>query len=104
MNSLCKTQVWPACDQLERRARVSDPEASVWKGVRSPQPNKESAFRHSPLGHPDFVHTCLENVLNEYGVLSLRQWTCQSPVESCQARCGAELRCGAHERRNMVGS
>ena len=74
-----KTQVWnaagvrpPACDQLERRARVSDPEARVWKGSDIPTAEQGVRILGTPLGHPDFVHTYLENVLNEHGVLLSR--------------------------------
>ena len=58
----------PACDQLERRARVSDPEARVWKGSDIPTAEQGVRILGTPLGHPDFVHSYLKNVLNEHVV------------------------------------
>ena len=74
-----KTQVWnaagirpPACDQLEQLARVSDPEARVWKGSGIPTAEQGVRILGTPLGHPDYVHSYLQNVLNEHGVLLSR--------------------------------
>ena len=74
-----KTQVWnaagvrsPACDQLERLAQVSDPEARVWKGSDIPTVEQGVRILGTPLGHLDYVHTFLQNVLDEHAVLLSR--------------------------------
>ena len=86
----------------------------MWKGSDIPTAEQGVRILGTPLGHPDFVHT--ENVLKEHGVLLSRiplvedvqsAWAlllhcaggrANCLGESCQARCGAELRCRAHER------
>ena len=78
----------------------------MWKGSDIPTAEQGVRVLGTPLGHPDCVCTYLQNVLNEHGVLlsrillavALGGWTCQLLVGSCQARGGAEFRCGAHER------
>ena len=74
-----KTQVWNA-------AGVRPPHATSWnvlpkcptqrrecgRDPTSPQLNREYAFLVPPLGHPDFVHTFLQNVLDEHAVLLSR--------------------------------
>ena len=74
-----ETQVWnaagvrpPTCDQLERLAQVSDPEARVWKGSDIPTVEQGVRILGTPLGHPDYVHTFLQNVLDEHAVLLSR--------------------------------
>ena len=74
-----ETQVWnaagvrpPACDQLERLAQASDPEARVWKGSDIPTAEQGVRILGTPVGHPDFVSTFLQKVLNEHAVLLSR--------------------------------
>ena len=75
-----KTQVWnaagiwpPACDELERIAQLTDPDARVWKGSGLPTSEQGVRILGTPEGHPDFVQAFLRKVLEEHDVLLSRQ-------------------------------
>ena len=74
-----KTQVWnaagirpPACDELERTAQLTDPDARVWKGSGLPTSEQGVRILGTPVGHPDFVQAFLRKVLEELDVLLSR--------------------------------
>ena len=74
-----KTQVWnaagirpPACDELERIAQLTDPDARVWKGFLLPTSEQGVRILGTPVGHPDFVQAFLRKVLEEHDVLLSR--------------------------------
>ena len=71
-----KTQVWNSggvrpgfCDTLERIARVTDPEALVWRGSGLPTEQLGIRVLGTPLGHDDFVATQLQECLRSHQVL-----------------------------------
>ena len=71
-----KTQVWNSggvrpgfCDTLERIARVTDPEALVWRGSRLPTEQLGIRVLGTPLGRDDFVARHLQECLRSHQVL-----------------------------------
>ena len=75
-----KTQIWnrsgqcpPGCEGIFEAARVSDPDAVVWKGDQSlPTGNQGVVMLGAPLGHADFVARKLEAKSDEHRVLFRR--------------------------------
>ena len=75
-----KTQIWnrsgqcpPGCEGIFEAARVSDPDAVVWKGDQSlPTGNQGVVVLGAPLGHADFVARKLEAKTDEHRVLFRR--------------------------------
>ena len=61
-----KTKVWnsagerpEACHELERVARLSDPEAIVWRGSGIPVDRQGIKVLGAPIGHPEFVRRAI---------------------------------------------
>ena len=50
------------CDALQRIAQASDPNAQVWRGSELPPTMQGMKVLDTPLGHPDYVATCLEGM------------------------------------------
>ena len=74
-----KTQVWnaagirpPTCDELERIAQASDPEARVWRGSEVPTSERGVRILGTPLGHEYFVQAHLTRTLAQHDVLLSR--------------------------------
>ena len=74
-----KTKVWnstgerpEACHELERVARLSDPEAIVWRGSGIPVDRQGIKVLGAPIGHPEFVRRQLEIVSQEHQTLLSR--------------------------------
>ena len=72
-----KTQVWNSggvrpgfCDTLERIARVTDPEALVWRGSGLPTEQLGIRVLGTPFGHDDFVARHLQECPRSHQVLA----------------------------------
>ena len=61
-----------ACHELERVARLSDPEAIVWRGSGIPVDRQGIKVLGAPIGHPEFVRRQLETVSQEHQTLLSR--------------------------------
>ena len=68
-----KTKVWnfsgerpEACDELERVARLTDPEAIVWRGPGIPADQQGIKVLRAPIGHLEFLRRQVEIVSQEH--------------------------------------
>ena len=71
-----KTHVWnqagqkpDVCEAMQRIAEVSNPRAQVWRGSEVPSSMQGIRVLGTPLGHPDYVATHLEEIRRKHDVL-----------------------------------
>ena len=71
-----KTHVWnlagqkpDVCEAMQRIAEVSNPRAQVWRGSEVPSTKQGIKVLGTPLGHPDYVATHLEEMRRKHDVL-----------------------------------
>ena len=71
-----KTHVWnqagqkpDVCEAMQRIAEVSNPRAQVWRGAEVPSTMQGIKVLGTPLGHPDYVATHLEEMRRKHDVL-----------------------------------
>ena len=100
-----KTQVWnaagirpPACDELERIAQLTDPDARVWEGSGLPTSEQRVRILGTPVGFPDFVQAFLRKVLEEHDVLLSRI----PRVEDSQSAWALLLHCAGGRANYML--